>query len=765
MGFSRAGVGFIPYRWGETVRPYKTMQKYPDVVLPELLDRLPYEAYRSQLVSAYNLANDLYEDRVNVAGLGRLQHILRVVDTLLDFNMDIDTLQAGVLYHATKETFDQVEKVCGRNVVIMLKALRHMDIYTENMNPSQRTLEAVRRAAFNIINGDVRVVLIRIIVALHSLRAAYDLPDDRKKLIAKDVRNIYAPLANRLGIWQVKWELEDLVFRYLEPEAYREIAMALDEKREERNRRILGAKAKLNQALKEYGIEADVTGRSKHIYSIHKKMVRKGVGLDKIFDAHALRIILEQDEPERPDLDDDARKKARYVDCYRALGLVHSLWKSITSEFDDYIQHPKSNGYKSLHTAVYDDDGKILEVQIRTRRMHELAEHGFAAHWAYKEAGGKPSAGLLRQIDTLRNLLDAMDTPDLSAPELPVADEPEQRVYVFTPGNDVIDLPKGATPVDFAYAVHTQVGHRCRGAKVNGRMVSLNTELQSGDHVEIITSSKDRPGNPNSDWMNESLGYTATSRARSRIRQWFRTNQQEKYIEIGRGIIDRELRELKVGDYVMANDLADWAGDTVADYLTKVGFGDIKVKSIQGTIGLIQHARREAQPKRPQPVDKLIPRPSSGSSGKAKGLTVMGMEGLATKFAKCCNPIYPEPIVGYITRGQGIAIHRSSCKQLSRLRQKDGERIVEEVSWGSTANGKYSVPFYLKAMPEPGILEKIATTLSGRNITLLQTKISDVSADERTIYLLAEVNSKDEADWIRKKLEALPAVYKVVARQ
>ncbi len=728
----------------------------------DVVGRLSDPAAQNTLSEAYQLARQLYGEQNTLSRLPRIQHTLHVTNTLLNYHVDTDTLCAALLYHTVRDDLDLVENICGKNVATMLHALRDLDIYTDHSaNANQRTLEAVRRAAFSIIKGDVRVVLIRIVVALHTLQAAKYLPAERRRLIAEDVRNIYAPLANRLGIWTLKWELEDLTFRYLDPEKYKEIATGLAERREERNERIQTAKGILQQQLHQYNIDATVTGRSKHIYSIYKKMERKRVTLDQIFDAHALRIIIKQDAPEAPDLKETERKKTKYTQCYRALGIVHSIdgWRPITEEFDDYIQHPKPNGYSSLHTAVRDENDHTLEVQIRTQRMHDQAERGFAAHWAYKEAGGKPSAGLVRQVESLRSLLDAMDAGGSTAE--PAADTPpeEDRVYVFTPGNDVIDLPKGATPVDFAYAVHTQVGHRCVGAKVNDKMVPLNYQLQSGDKISILTSSKDKPGRPNRDWMNENLGYTQSNRARSRIRQWFRTNEREHYLEVGRSIINRELKEAKAAD-ISAADLADWHGESEDNYLSQVGFGDVKIASIQGTISFIQHARREVEP--PPPLVEETPEQSrrTASSGK-QGLTVMGMAGLATHFANCCNPIYPEPIMGYITRGRGIAIHGATCKQLGRLLDNDGERVIEEVAWGQQKDARYSVAFHIKAFRSDDILVRIATMLKGRNTKLLQTKIVQVKGDDMHVYILVEVTNNDDAEWIRTKLDRFTDVYEV----
>ena len=730
--------------------------------LDSILAKAQSAEQTAHFIQCDQLAEKLYGDQRSISGMQKLDHGRCVANLLLDLHLDLDTIRAGWLNHVTPDQLREVTNVISPQVSAMIAALRKLDIYTDRApNANQHTLEAIRRAALSLIEGDVRVVMVRLTMALVTLQASADFASEaQRRLIAQDVQNIYAPLANRLGMWQFKWQLEDLSFSYLEPEEYERIVHALDENREERDKRIEGIKATMRQKLEEQGIVAEVTGRSKHIYSIYRKMKRKKVGVSELFDTHAIRVIIEKDEPEDDGVSESERRKRRYTYCYKTLGIAHSIWEAIPSEFDDYIQHPKPNGYRSLHTAVYDDSHHHLEVQIRTRKMHEEAEQGFAAHWAYKE-GGRPSAGMLRQIESLRNLLEAMVDPSKSA-EPQTEEVIIDSVYVFTPKGDVIDLPRGATPLDFAYAVHTEVGHRCRGAKVNGRMVPLSYALRSGDRIEILTTSKEKPGKPSRDWMNTSLGYTTTTRAQSRIRRWFRENEREQNIEFGRSYVERELRSLGLNNLVTIEELTRQAGEPdVEEFLAKVGFGDITVNQINGAAQLIQRDKKSAEPPPARPLPPV--RPTSHS--KKGQVIVLGMAGLHTHIANCCTPIPPEPILGYVTRGRGVAIHRHDCTQIIAKEKKEPERIVE-ASWNVVETSKegYPIPFRLKAYNGASLLDRIATILQGQNIPLLKTKKTELRHNQTQIYLQVQVKGLEQANWVQEKLRNLPDVFEVVSR-
>jgi GTP pyrophosphokinase len=546
----------------------------------------------------------------------------------------------------------------------------------------------------------------------------------------------------------LKWELEDLAFRYLQPERYKEIANKLAERRAERTEKVVTAAAKLRAKIKEMGLKATVTGRPKHIYSIYRKMERKKIDFEHIYDVQALRVILEPTSPEKYE-----KKTAREKDdedrslCYQVLGAVHSLWQPIPREFDDYIAAPKPNGYKSLHTAVIDHKtGETLEVQIRTLRMHEEAEKGIAAHWSYKEDGARLSASAQKRIQDLRVLLENLSDTDgaTSDNEILETEVLAERIYVFTPKGDVVDLPAGSTPIDFAYQIHTSVGHRCRGARVNGKMVSLDYKLKSGQRVEILTASR---GGPSRDWMNPTLGYAGSARTRSKIRQWFREQEREQNIQQGREVVERELKRLGLSDtYTIAEIAQVLKYDDVDQFLAKVGFGDIQSKQIGGAIAGLQQNLK--------PDDEL--RPLLQEQPTTKRLTVLGISGLATKMAGCCNPIPPEPIIGYITRGYGVTVHRQDCKQLEVITEK--ERLIE-VSWGIEAE-TYPIPIVVKAYRHPDLIDNMVTILRGQHINVPKTKMTTANSIA-TIYLVAEVTSLDQLNWLLKKFENLPNVIEV----
>ena len=740
--------------------------KYPEVSLDDLVYRCSVAPERLRL--AHALALELYDSQLTMADIPQIAHGRLVASTACELGLGADAILAGLLSHVEGEAdLARVEAVCGAEVAILLHGLRSLDIYTRNIQQhSARTLEAIRRALLSLIDGDVRVIVIRLAMALHTIRAAAKLDAQRREVITRDVQNIFAPLANRLGIWQLKWELEDKAFHYSDPVKYKQIAKALAERRVDRDRRIEAAKAELSEALGVLGISAEITGRPKHIYSIYKKMERKQISFDEIMDAHALRVIIEQDAPEAEGVAEEARKHIHYVECYRTLGFVHSLWKPIPEEFDDYIQNPKKNGYRSLHTAVYDRTGKVMEIQIRTRQMHEEAEQGFAAHWAYKE-GSRPNGAMLRQLEALRDAIGIDNSHSISTTH---EDAPQtaERIYVFTPGGDVIDLPRGATPIDFAYYIHSNVGHRTRGALVNDKMVTLTHKLQSGDRVKIITFGKKDSeyeiGRPSREWMNPVTGYAFTTKARSRIRAWFRIHERDKNIELGELHLNRTLRDYKVYGQVTVEQIAAHFGDSAEDFLVKLGFGDYRNAQIDGAIALIM---RELKAQEPAPLETEdafsdVRSMREKQSKRSKGLHVMGMSGMHTTMAGCCRPVFPEPIVGYVTRGRGVTIHREGCAQVKSRRLAEPARVVD-ADWGSDNSDLFHVPFRLKSYHSSRLLEQIAQALRGQNINLIKTK-STRQKYHTDVYLLTEVSDIKQADWITQKLNTMPSIFEVQSR-
>ncbi len=714
-----------------------------------------------KIQQAYELAAATFKQDLCETGETHLQHNLAVAHIMVKLDVDTSTIAASLLQNSLQNgrglTPEALHAQFGAEIAGLVADLQALHDYAENENykrsragegTAQTKLESVRRAILAISKGDIRVILIRIADCLQFLRRAEGLTPERRREIANEAMHIYAPFSNRLGIWQLKWELEDLSFRYLEPLRYREIASKVAERRDERAKKIEAAAVQLRRRLDEMGFVAEVTGRPKHIYSIYRKMQRKGVDIDHIYDIQALRVILQPQDPQK--YSRLSGKEKDEVDrglCYQALGMVHSLWQPIPREFDDYIASPKPNGYRSLHTAVIDTKtGQTLEVQIRTTRMHEEAEKGVAAHWAYKESEARVSASAQKRLQNLRELLSTLQESEESADGAAFEAEIQaDRIYVFTPNGDVVELPSGATPIDFAYQVHTQVGHRCRGARVNGKMVSLDYRLKSGDNVEILTTK--RPS-PSRDWMNPSLGYTGSARTRSKIRQWFRQQEREQNIEQGRDVVQRELRRLGLSDTYSIEDIAHALKyDEIEQFLAKVGFGDIQTSQISGAIALM---RRELKPD-----DELRPL-LQPQQKKPRGLTVKGLSGLHTRMAKCCNPIPPEKIIGYITRGQGVTIHRQDCAQVAAINEQ--ERLIE-VDWGVEAE-TYPIPIVVRAYRRAGLIDDMNAILRGQNINVPKTKRT-TDASTMTVYLVVEVTDLQQLNWLLQKFENLPNVIEV----
>ena len=593
--------------------------------------------------------------------------------------------------------------------------------------------EALRKMLLAVVS-DVRLVLVRIAEQLHRMRAAKSASAAEKQALSTETREIYAALANRLGVWQLKWELEDLAFRYMQPVTYTDIASALKEKREEREAFIEDVKQILRRELHAAGVDAEVTGRPKHIYSIWRKMQRKDRGLESLFDIRAVRILV-----------NDVK------DCYAALGVVHNLWSYLPGEFDDYIANPKENDYRSLHTAVIGPQGKTLEVQIRSFDMHRQAELGVAAHWRYKEGGGTPAA-FDQKIRFLRQLLDpGSDSGDLLDQ---IRDDLfEDRVYAVSPKGDVVELPAGATPLDFAYYVHTQVGHRCRGAKVNGRIVPLTYTVRNGDKIEIITGSQPQPSR---DWLSPRLGYLAGSRSRAKVRNWFRQQDRDQHLRQGREILERELARLNVRDV---------ATDTIASQLkfngtetlcVALGAGDVTPAAVATALQQMRGIDTARTLKRRRPAQR--------KTGEAEGVAVSGVGDLMCNFARCCRPVPPEPITGYITQGRGVSIHRQDCGNFLGLNRRHPERIIE-VDWGRSESATYPVDLTLRAYDRSGLIRDISTILAdeGANVTDLRSK-TDKQTLETVMEISVEIRDLPTLSTTIARLEQLPNVITVQRR-
>ncbi|HEY8378872.1 MAG TPA: bifunctional (p)ppGpp synthetase/guanosine-3',5'-bis(diphosphate) 3'-pyrophosphohydrolase, partial [Nannocystis sp.] len=612
--------------------------------------------------------------------------------------------------------------------------------------PAGDDAESLRKM-FMAIAADVRVVIVALALRLRDMRGLRSLPDaNERRRLARETLEIYAPLANRLGIFHLKWELEDLCLRELEPEIYRQIGAALQARREERDGMIREAIAILQARLQEAGIAGKISGRPKHIYSIYRKMQRKKVGFDEIYDVSAIRVLVDS-----------------VPDCYAVLGIVHGLWTPIAGEFDDYIARPKPNGYQSLHTAIVGPGGRPLEVQIRTLEMHQFGEYGVAAHWAYKE---NRKAGRLvdAKFNWLRQLIDWQKevTDPRDVVESLKTDIFQDQVYVFTPGGAVIDLPVGATPVDFAYRVHTDVGHRCRGALVNGQIVPLDYKLQTGDRVEILTH---KTAQPSRDWLSPQLGYVITSSARHKIRQWFRQQGREAAIQQGRESLERELKRLgierpRVEDYLHL--FANY--NTPEDMFAAVGFGDIATQAVAAKILDAERAQQEAARQAAEvarlsataPVPEAAPRRDKTRPQAAGGVSIDGLSGVLSHPARCCTPVPGDPVIGYITRGRGIAIHRRDCPNI--VSSPEPERLME-ITWGQEGRRRYPVTVTIQGTDRIGLLRDVVEVFTDLGINVSGTTVTTNKKDQTAlISATLEVSSNEQLVRVLGKIERVPGV-------
>jgi len=589
--------------------------------------------------------------------------------------------------------------------------------------------EALRKMLLAVVS-DVRLVLVRIAEQLLRLRDARRAPGNIQQALALETREIYAPLANRLGVWQLKWELEDLAFRYVDPDTYRDIANALNEKRDEREQFIDAVKDQLQAELKSNGVSAEISGRPKHIYSIWRKMQRKDRGLDSLYDIRAVRILVKD-----------------VNECYAALGTVHNLWSYIPGEFDDYIANPKENDYRSLHTAVVGPEGKTVEVQIRSHDMHQHAELGVAAHWRYKEGGATPAA-FDQKIRFLRQLLEPTDAGEDLLDQIR-DDFFEDRIYAVSPKGDVVELPANATPLDFAYHVHTQVGHRCRGAKINGRIVPLTHHVENGDQIEIITGSQAKPSR---DWLSPKLGYLAGARARAKVRNWFRLQDRDQHLRQGREILDRELARLSEKD-VPTDDIAQKLKHKDTEALcVSLGAGDLTSASIATALQNLRGTELPLIKSRRQPKRKKT---------KPDSVGVTGIGGLLCNFARCCRPVPPEPIIGYITQGRGVSIHRQDCGNFLGLNQRSPERVLE-TSWGESDQGTYPVDLTVHAFDRSGLIRDITGILADEEANVLDLKSSTDKESMQVIMALSlEIRDLPTLSTAITRLEQLSNVVSV----
>ncbi|MGN6514175.1 MAG: RelA/SpoT family protein [Lysobacteraceae bacterium] len=665
---------------------------------------------------------------------------------LARLDSDGEVLAAAVL-HGVPALRERLQPWCEREqpaIAALLEGQRAAaqvwQLHAERTGPANS--EGLRRLLLAIVR-DLRVVPILLARQLARLRHASALPPAQRRALAQLTRDIHAPLANRLGIWQLKWELEDLAFRQLEPETYQRIARLLDGKRGDRERYIEAVKAALGEALRAHGLaHAEVAGRPKHIYSIWKKMQKKDVPIGELYDLRAVRVLVED-----------------VAACYAALGVVHALWAPIPSEFDDYIARPKRNDYRSLHTAVIGPEGKTLEVQIRTFEMHAQNELGVAAHWRYKESGGSGRGGrsaaaeaaLDKRIEWMRRLLDTHVEREGEDPGLLGefgSELVEDRVYVLTPRGEVVDLPLGATPLDFAYHVHTEVGHRCRGAKVNGRIVPLDHHLASGDRVEILTA---KTGEPKRDWLVVSNGFLASPRSREKVRNWFNKLDRARNVQAGRELLDRELKRLGLHTADPAPALAKFNAATLEDLQVLVALGDVGPHQVARVLADAERARAEPREGGPAPVVR-----APQQRGAATGFTVVGLGNLLAQPARCCQPLPGEPVVGYLTRGRGVSVHRQDCATFLRLSAAQPQRVLP-VEWGSRGAGAES-EVVIDAIDRKWLLKDITNLIAQEDAHVLAIRSENGRGSQVRLRLRLRVADFGQLSRLLARLDALPGV-------
>lgn len=724
--------------------------------LENLLEALPttYNMVEKDLVSrAFHFAELAHKDQLRASGEPYITHSLAVGVILAELHVPPGVVMAGLLHDTVEDTtvtLDMIKREFGEDVAHLVDGvtkLTHLPRVSnvdriaitdesddsEQENEVEQTTRSRRkdldsetlRKTFLAMGEDVRVVLIKLADRLHNMRTLGYMPDSKRKRIAQETLDIFAPLANRLGIWQVKWELEDLAFRYVNSEKYKEIAENLAERRVDRERQIREIIANLQTILNQASIKAEITGRPKHIYSIYNKMVHKGKSFEMVRDLRAVRLIV-SDVPS----------------CYAALGVIHTHWRPIPHEFDDYIAAPKDNFYQSLHTAVIYDDGKPLEIQIRTPEMDQNAEFGIAAHWRYKE-GAPRDANFDHRVNWLRRLMDwRQDVEDAQEfMDGMKTDVFQDRVYVFTPRGDIIDLPAGSTPIDFAYHVHTEIGHRCRGSKVNAKLVTLDYVLKTGDQVEILTAKQ---GGPSRDWLNPTLGLVKTARSRSKIKQWFKWQDRELNLSQGRLIIEKEFHRLGIINIELDPIIKAFELKNLDDLYVSVGCGDI---SLNRVIKKLTELNKDKQ-------DELLNlKPAVEKLQKPDAVMVVGLKGLLTNLARCCNPVPGDPIVGYITRGRGATIHRQDCPNVLRL--DDHERMIR-VSWGEP-QATYPVQVQIRAYDRQGLLADISNALNNSGIDVSDIGMK-VHQNLAVINIVLEVGDIVQLSQILTRFEGLPNV-------
>lgn len=736
--------------------------------IEDLMDALPKNyspADRELVMRAYHVSDQAHTGQKRASGEPYVNHCIAVANILAELRVPPAVIAAGLLHDTVEDTdidLNDLSRDFGDEIAMLVNGVTKLtqlprvtrgDQHQEEdqhreadrliaekrgiPDPDEEAQQIARSRKYDLVSEtlrktflamgeDVNVVLIKLADRLHNMRTLGHIPEHKRQRIAKETLDIFAPLANRLGIWQMKWELEDLAFRYIKPDVYKDIADNLAARRSQREGEMEAIQEDLQKCLDEAHIEADISVRTKHIYSIYKKMNRKSVPFELIYDVRGVRILV----PSIPD-------------CYSALGVIHTQWRPIPGGFDDYIAVPKDNFYRSLHTAVVYDDGNTLEVQIRTVEMHQNAEYGIAAHWRYKE-GAPRDEDYEKRILWLRSLMEwRQDVDDATEfVDSMKTDVFQDRVYVFTPQGDIIDMPAGSTPIDFAYHIHTDIGHRCRGSKVNGKLVSLDYVLKTGDKVEVLTAKR---GGPSRDWLNTNLGLVKTQRARSKIRHWFKRQARDQNISHGKTILDKELRRLGLSDINIERLAREFDFRTIDQLHEAIGCGDMPLGRLINHLTIADKEEEQYPP--------ISPSATSQMQVGDDLVSVLGLRGLLTNMARCCNPAPGDEIIGYVTRGRGATIHRRDCPNI--LRVKDRERLVH-VSWGE-AKWTYPIPVRIQAYDRDGLMKDVSTVISDENINMTGVNVG-VSKNLAIFDLTLEVRDIAELSRVLDRLENLPNV-------
>ena len=691
------------------------------------------------VMKAYEYAKLMHKDQKRKSGEPYIIHPVNVAIILADLDMDVETIVSALLHDVVEDTpatYDDIKEMFSEDVAKIVDGVTKLNKL--NYKSSEAFQAENLRKMILAMNNDIRVIIVKLADRLHNLRTLEYMNEEKRKQKAQETIEIYAPLAGRLGIFKIKWELEDLSLRYLDPEGYYDLVEKINKKRSEREKEINEIIKKISAELDKQDLHYDISGRPKNFYSIYKKMKGKSKSFESIYDLIAVRILVDT-----------------VKDCYAVLGIVHSMWKPLPGRFKDYIAMPKPNMYQSLHTTVISDTGEIFEIQIRTYEMHEVAEYGIAAHWKYK--GGKTQGkDVDSKLDWLRQLLEWQK--DLKDPKEFIdtlkIDFFDDEVFVFTPNGDVVDLPEGSTPVDFAYRVHTGVGNTCVGAKVDSRIVPLNYKLKNGNIVEVITQKSS--SGPSRDWLK----FVKSPRAKQKIKQWFKSKEKDISIEKGKELFDREAKKLGLDTNILDNEkiyqklAKELSINSVNDLFASIGYGNFKEKLVINKILNIKNAIENIGLTKNE--DDYLK--SSTSKKDATGVRIDGLEGMKIKFAKCCNPVPGDEIIGFVTRGYGVSVHRKDCTNIANY--LDSDRCLD-AEWDTEASDKFLANVTIRAVDRTGILSEITAMAKEANVGIQSLSAKSNTISDIFIYLTFEVVGKDELDKMIQKLKTINGILDV----